>query len=71
VGDQPGRILSVVTPDGQVEAFFRATGKEHALPPQDPALFRAYGFELVGPPLDIELGNRYSHEKEIHDDPAE
>lgn len=54
VGDQPGRILSVITPAGQVEAFFREIGKGHAPPPLDPALFRAYGFELVGPPLAIE-----------------
>ena len=54
VGDQPGRILFVFTPAGQVEAFFRATGKAHAPPPLDPALFHAYGFELVGPPLAIE-----------------
>jgi len=54
VGDQPGRLLSVVTPAGQVEAFFRATGKAHAPPPQDPAYYLAYGMELVGPPLAIE-----------------
>jgi len=54
VGDQPGRILFIFTPAGQIEAFFRETGKTDALPPQDPAFFRAYGMELVGPPLAIE-----------------
>jgi quercetin dioxygenase-like cupin family protein len=54
VGNKPGRILSVITPAGRVEEFFRATGKVHAPPPQDPALFHAYGIELVGPPLAIE-----------------
>jgi mannose-6-phosphate isomerase-like protein (cupin superfamily) len=54
MGDQPGRILSVITPAGRVEEFFRGTGKTHAPPPLDPALFHAYGFELVGPPLAIE-----------------
>ena len=51
VGDQPGSILSVITPSGRVEEIFRAMGKTHAPPPLDPALFHAYGYELVGPPL--------------------
>jgi mannose-6-phosphate isomerase-like protein (cupin superfamily) len=54
VGDQPGRILFIFTPAGQMEAFFREPGKVNAIPPQDPAFFRAYGMELVGPPLAIE-----------------
>jgi len=54
VGDQPGRILFIFTPAGQMQAFFRETGKVDAMPPQDPAFFRAYGMELVGPPLTIE-----------------
>jgi quercetin dioxygenase-like cupin family protein len=54
VGDGPGRIISVVTPAGRVEEFFRKTGKAYALPPLDPDLFHALGFELVGPPLAIE-----------------
>jgi mannose-6-phosphate isomerase-like protein (cupin superfamily) len=54
VGDQPGRILFIFTPAGQMEAFFRETGKANAMPPQDPAFYRAYGMELVGPPLAIE-----------------
>jgi mannose-6-phosphate isomerase-like protein (cupin superfamily) len=54
VGDQPGRILFIFTPAGQMEAFFRASGKENAVPPQNPAFFHAYGMELVGPPLEIE-----------------
>src|SRR5512142_1455125 len=54
VGDQLGRLLGVVTPAGQIEAYFRATGNSHAPPPRDPAFYRTYGFELVGPPLAIE-----------------
>ena len=54
VGDQPGRILFVFTPAGQMEAFFREPGKTDKRPPQDPAYFRAYGMEMVGPPLAIE-----------------
>ena len=54
VGDQPGRILFIFTPAGQIEAFFREIGKVNAPLPLDPALFRAYGMELVGPPLAID-----------------
>src|SRR5512143_3633106 len=54
VGDGLGRLLGTITPAGQLEAFFRATAREHAPLPLDPDLFRAYGFELVGPPLAIE-----------------
>ncbi|HEX9092003.1 MAG TPA: cupin domain-containing protein [Anaerolineales bacterium] len=54
VGDQPGRILFIFTPAGQIEAFFCEIGKVNAPPPLDPALFRAYGMEMVGPPLAIE-----------------
>jgi mannose-6-phosphate isomerase-like protein (cupin superfamily) len=54
VGDQVGRILFIFTPAGQVEAFFRGSGKVNAPVPQDPAYFRTYGMELVGPPLAIE-----------------
>jgi quercetin dioxygenase-like cupin family protein len=54
VGDTPGRLLFIFTPAGQMEAFFRDTGKADAIIPQDPTYFRAYGLELVGPPLAIE-----------------
>jgi mannose-6-phosphate isomerase-like protein (cupin superfamily) len=54
VGDQPGRILFVFTPAGQMEAFFRGPGKTDKVIPQDSAYFRAHGMEIVGPPLSIE-----------------
>ena len=54
VGDQPGRILFIFTPAGQMEEFFREAGETHAMPAQDPAFFRRYGMELVGLPLVIE-----------------
>ena len=54
VGDSTGRILFVLTPAGQMEAFFRAPLNADARPPQDPAYYRGYGMELVGPPLRIE-----------------
>ncbi len=54
VGDGPGRILSVVTPAGQIEAFFREISKARAAQTLDPDFYRAYGLELVGPPLAIE-----------------
>ena len=53
-GDQPGRILFIFTPAGQMEAFFREPGKVDAILPQDPAYFRRHGMELVGPPLAVE-----------------
>ena len=54
VSDQPGRILFVFTPAGQMEAFFREPSKADVRPPQDPAYYLAYGMELVRPPLAIE-----------------
>ena len=54
VGDGAGRILSVLTPAGQAEAFFRAISKAPAAQTLDPDFYRAYGLELVGPPLAIE-----------------
>jgi mannose-6-phosphate isomerase-like protein (cupin superfamily) len=54
VGEQPGRILFIFTPAGQMEAFFREIGKVDAPPPLDPGLFHGYGMEVVGPPLVIE-----------------
>src|SRR5512143_2161363 len=54
VGDQPGRILFIFTPAGQIEAFFREPGKTDVRPTPDPADYSAYRMELVGPPLAIE-----------------
>ena len=54
VGDQPGRILFIFTPAGQMEAFFREPGKVNATSAAGSGLFRAYGMEMVGPPLAIE-----------------
>jgi mannose-6-phosphate isomerase-like protein (cupin superfamily) len=56
VGDGPGRIGFVVTPAGQLEAFFRQLSERGAMAPQDPAFWPPYGMELVGPPLDIAPG---------------
>jgi mannose-6-phosphate isomerase-like protein (cupin superfamily) len=56
VGDGQGRIAFVVTPAGQLEAFFRQLSKMGAMAPQDPAFWPPYGMELVGPPLDVEAG---------------
>jgi quercetin 2,3-dioxygenase len=51
VGNRPGRMLFVITPAGQLEAFLREISKANAMAPQDPAFWRVYGMELVGPPL--------------------
>lgn len=53
-GDESGRLAIVLTPAGQMEAFFRELSKAKAMPPQDPAFWHTYGMELVGPPLAIE-----------------
>ena len=53
VGDELGRMVYVVTPAGQLEAFFRRLSTMGAMAPADPAFWPPYGMELVGPPLDI------------------
>lgn len=51
VGDRSGRMLFILTPAGQLEAFLREISKANAMAPQDPAFWPRYGMELVGPPL--------------------
>ena len=46
--------ISVFTPAGQMEAFFRIVIQANAMPLQDPAPWRAHGMELLGPPLALE-----------------
>lgn len=52
-GNEPGKMLFLLTPAGQMEAFFEAATKNSALP-MDPAFFRTYGMELAGPPLSFD-----------------
>ena len=53
VGEQTGRIVFVVTPAGQLEAFLKEISKANAMAPQEPTFWQAYRMELVGPPLEI------------------
>lgn len=53
VGGEPGRIVFVFSPAGQMENFFRAMSQLNGVPPRDPAFWQRYGMELVGPPLPI------------------
>jgi mannose-6-phosphate isomerase-like protein (cupin superfamily) len=55
-GGQQGRMMFVVTPAGQLEAFLRELSRMGAMAPQDPAFWPPYGMELVGPPLDLGSG---------------
>jgi mannose-6-phosphate isomerase-like protein (cupin superfamily) len=50
-GGDPGRMLFVVSPAEQIEAFLRALSQSGAMAPQDPTFWHLYGLELVGPPL--------------------
>ncbi|HUG15271.1 MAG TPA: cupin domain-containing protein [Thermomicrobiales bacterium] len=54
IGETLGRIVFVVSPAGQLEAFFRALSAINAVAPQDPAFWPPFGMELVGPPIDLE-----------------
>lgn len=54
VGDELGLIVFVVTPAGQLEAFFRQLSAMGAMAPQDPAFWPPYGLQLVGPPLEVQ-----------------
>jgi quercetin dioxygenase-like cupin family protein len=52
-GGEPGRIVLVVSPAGQLEDFLRALSTLHAFAPPDPAFWQRYGLELLGPPLTV------------------
>ena len=46
-----GRMLIAFFPAGQMESFFRETGRAGAMPRHDPGFWLAHGMELVGPPV--------------------
>jgi hypothetical protein len=46
-------MVITFTPPGKMEAFFREAGKNHWLPPEDPAWWRVFDMELLGPPLAV------------------
>lgn len=49
-----GRMLFVVSPVGNLEAFFVDGAKRNAAPGPDQNQWRPYGLEWVGPPLTLE-----------------
>jgi quercetin dioxygenase-like cupin family protein len=49
-----GRMLFVVSPVGQLEAFFIDAAKTETLPGPDQNQWRPYGMEWIGPPVSIE-----------------
>jgi quercetin dioxygenase-like cupin family protein len=55
VGDEPGTLLTLVSPVGAFEAFILDTTRHPALPsPEDvEEAFAAHGMKIVGPPLAV------------------
>ena len=54
VRDEHGKIVSVLQPAGEIEAFFREYGKLGDVSgEQAQRLYRAHGMELLGPPLNV------------------
>ena len=56
VSDQPGTLITAVSPAGTFETFIRETTKHATLPPPEEVAkaFEAHGMTVVGPPLEID-----------------
>lgn len=56
VGDEPGTLLTAVSPAGTFETFIRDTANFSTLPTPEEieAAFTAHGMTIVGPPLPVE-----------------
>lgn len=56
VGDEPGTVLTVVSPAGSFETFILETTKYPVLPsPEEIAIaFEAHGMKVLGPPLAVD-----------------
>jgi mannose-6-phosphate isomerase-like protein (cupin superfamily) len=56
IGDEPGTLLTLVSPVGTFEEFLHETTRHTALPPQEEIerTFAAHNMKVVGPPLDVE-----------------
>ena len=56
VGDEPGTLLTIVSPVGPFEEFLMETTKYTTLPPPEEVAraFAEHGMEVVGPPLEVE-----------------
>jgi quercetin dioxygenase-like cupin family protein len=56
VGDEPGTLLTLVSPVGTFEEFLHDTTRHSALPSPEEidTAFAAHNMKVVGPPLDVE-----------------
>ena len=56
IGDEPGTLLTLVSPAGTFEEFLHETTRHSTLPPQEEIerAFAAHNMKVVGPPLDLE-----------------
>lgn len=55
VSDEPGTIITAVTPAGTFEEFIRDTARHPTLPPPDEIAraFEKHGMTVLGPPLEV------------------
>lgn len=55
VGDEPGTLLTLVSPVGNFETFILDTTRHPTLPTPDEVekAFEAHGMRVVGPPLEV------------------
>ena len=52
--DEPGKIVTICQPAGQIEDFFHQSSKlVNPTPEQSQQLYKSHGMELLGPPLDV------------------
>jgi mannose-6-phosphate isomerase-like protein (cupin superfamily) len=56
VGDEPGTLLTLVSPVGTFETFILDTTRHATLPTPDDVerAFAAHGMKVVGPPLEVD-----------------
>jgi quercetin dioxygenase-like cupin family protein len=56
VSDEPGTLLTMVSPVGTFEEFLMETTRHPTLPPPDEVerAFAANGMKVLGPPLDVD-----------------
>ena len=55
IGDEPGTLLTTVSPVGSFEEFILDTTKYATVPPPDKieAIFKRHDMQIVGPPLEV------------------
>ena len=54
VGDEPGTLLTIVSPVGKFETFLMDTTRHPTLPPPEQVAnaFASHGMTVIGPPLE-------------------